>query len=82
MSKHTHQFVESYDGIAAFGMDRKSDEETLIYYLQKFSDDTLINTLIKRFSDTELEEIYLFINRFLKNHLTEQEYHHLFLKDS
>ncbi|MFZ5572064.1 MAG: cytoplasmic protein [Thermodesulfobacteriota bacterium] len=81
MKKHTHHFVDTYQGLGAFGMDRGTDEETIIFYLQKFSDDTLISALIKRMSDTELNEIYMLINRMLKAHLSETEYHRLFLKD-
>ena len=62
-------------------MDRKTDEETLMFYLQKFSEDSFMAALLPRLSDGELEEIYLFVNRFLKEHLSEDEYHGLFLKD-
>ncbi len=82
MTKHTHDFISNYNGIGAYGFDRNTDEETIIYYLQKFSDDTFIKTLTKRVSDEELDEIYNFINKFLKKYLNEQEYHSLFLKDN
>lgn len=81
MKKHTHHFVDAYKGIAAFGLDRETDEQTIIYYLQKFSDDTLIGTIVQRMTDEELNEIYLVVNRMLKNHLSDVEYHRLFLKD-
>ncbi|MBW1763489.1 MAG: cytoplasmic protein, partial [Deltaproteobacteria bacterium] len=38
MAAHSHKFVEEYEGLVGFGMDRETDENTLIYYLQKFSD--------------------------------------------
>ncbi len=81
MKKDTHNFVQEYNGLGAYGLDRKTDEETIIFYLQKFSEDTFLKTLIPRLSDDELEEIYLFINNKLKAHLSEDEYHSLFLKD-
>ncbi|VEN74535.1 Cytoplasmic protein [Candidatus Desulfarcum epimagneticum] len=81
MPLHSHQFVEEYDGLAAFGFDRETDERTVIYYLQKFSDDTLMKRLVKKMSDEELEELFDMVNRFLKKHLNDQEYHSLFLKD-
>ena len=81
MGVHSHNFVETYDGIGAFGWDRITDEETIMFYLQKFSDDAFLNLLRKRLSDSELEEIYNFINKFLHKHLTEAEYHAYFLKD-
>jgi len=52
-----------------------------MFYLQKFSEDSFLTTFIPRLSDEELEEIYLFINKKLKKHLIEEEYHTLFLKD-
>lgn len=81
MKKDTHNFVHEYKGLGAFGMDRETDEETIMFYLQKFSEDSFLKTLVSRLSDQELEEIYLFINDKLKQHCTEDEYHSLFLKD-
>ena len=81
MASHSHDFVEQYDGMAAFGYDRKTDEKTIIYYLQKFSDDTLMKHLAPRMSDGELEELFVLVNRCLKKHLSDDEYHSLFLKD-
>jgi len=81
MPNHSHNFVESYNELVGFGFDRKTNENTIVYYLQKFSDDTLMEKLVTRLSDQELEEIFSTISRFLKNHLTESEYHSFFLKD-
>jgi hypothetical protein len=81
MAKHTHRLVETYDGLVGFGLDRKTDEKTIIYYLQKFSDDELMEHLIGRLTDDELNEIFSTLTRLLKKHLTESEYHSLFLKD-
>ena len=78
---HTHNFVENYQGLVGYGADRETDENTIIYYLQKFSDDKFMATIIKRMTDAELLEMFEFINRLLKIHLTESEYHQLFLKD-
>ena len=79
---HTHDFVENYTDLVGFGLDRKTDENTVIYYLQKFSDDKLMEHLITKLTDEELEEIFNMINRLMKNHMTEAEYHKLFLKGS
>ena len=81
MKKDTHQFIQEYKGIGAFGMDRASDEETIMFYLQKFSEDTFMKTLLPRLSNQELEEIYDWVNTYLKKHISEYEYHSLFLKD-
>ena len=81
MATYSHRFVETYRGLVGFGFDRETDESTIICYLQKFSDDTLMETIVKRMTDEELEEIFSFISRLLKQHLSEPEYHQLFLKE-
>ena len=81
MEKHTHDFVENYDGLPGFGLNRETDENTVIYYLQKFSDDVLMKHIITRMTDEDLNDIFFMITRMLKKHLTEPEYHSLFLKD-
>lgn len=81
MAAHSHKFVETYQGLVGFGMDRENDQNTVMYYLQKFSDDTLLQTLVKRLGDDELNEIFSLVTRLLKRHLSESEYHRLFLKD-
>lgn len=81
MKKDTHHFIQEYKGLGAFGLNRETDEETLMFYLQKFSEDSFLKTLLPRMSNQELEEIYLFINDKLKQHICEDEYHSLFLKD-
>jgi len=50
-------------------------------YLQKFSDDALMKTILKRMSDEDLAEVFDILSKMLKKHLTEPEYHRLFLKD-
>ncbi|MFC1812205.1 cytoplasmic protein [Thermodesulfobacteriota bacterium] len=81
MTKHSHHFVETYDGLVGFGFDRETDEKTIIYYLQKFSDDKLMENLIQRMTDDELGEIFSMLTKLLKKYLADTEYHTLFLKD-
>ena len=81
MMKHSHRFVEDYEGFLGFGMDPESDENTLIFYLQKISDDTLARTLVHRMSEEERLDLFNALGGLLKKHLTEEEYHRLFLKD-
>jgi len=78
---HTHNFVETYEGLVGYGLDRETDENTVICYLQKFSDDRFMATMTKRMTDEELLELFELINRLLRKHLTESEYHALFLKE-
>ena len=81
MAKHSHRFVETFDGIAGFGLDRQSDENTVQLYLQKFSDDHLMKIILKRMTDEDLTEVFEITGKMLKKYLTEPEYHQLFLKD-
>lgn len=78
---HSHRFVEEYDGLVGFGLDRKTDESTLIFYLQKFSDDDMMALIMPRLTEPEMEGLFDLINRLMKNHLSEEEYHKYFLKD-
>jgi TorA maturation chaperone TorD len=80
MVQHSHQFVETYDGLVGYGLDRETNENTLVYYLQKFSDDELMKVLMSRLSDMEMDDIFDRISALLSRHLTEEEYHRLFLK--
>ena len=81
MPDHKHKFVDEYDGLVGFGFNRETDEKTIIYYLQKFSDDAVMQALVKRMADEDMTEIFNLLTRLLKSHLTEKEYHSLFLKD-
>jgi hypothetical protein len=82
MAKHSHDFVETFDGFVGFGLDRQSDEDTVRFYLQKFSDDELMAALLGRMSDGDLAAVFDLVGRLLKTYLTEPEYHRLFLKES
>ena len=82
MTKHSHGFVETFDGILGYGLDRQSDEDTVQVYLQKFSDDGLMKTILKRMTDDDLTEVFEIISKMLKKYLTEPEYHRLFLKEA
>ena len=81
MAKHSHRFIETYNGFIGFGLDRETDENALVYYLQKISDDTLARTLIQRMTDEERQTVFDMLSRLLKDHLSDNEYHQLFLKD-
>jgi len=81
MEKHTHRFVEEYDGLMGFGFSREVDEKTLTYYLQKFSDDRFMALIRGRMSEEDMEALFDFLTRMMKQYLTEEEYHRYFLKD-
>jgi len=79
--QHSHRFVEEYNGLVGFGLDRETDEHTLTYYLQKFSDDDLLALIRPKLTDSEMDELFSLLARLLKLHLTEKEYHRYFLKE-
>jgi hypothetical protein len=81
MGKHSHRFVDDYDGLIGFGLDRDGDEKTLTYYLQKFSDDKHMALINGRMSDGDLENLFNVISGLLKKYLSEEEYHSVFLKE-
>jgi len=81
MPKHSHQFVDDYDGLVAFGFGREEDENTLTYYLQKFSDDEHMALIRGRMSDEDLETLFNLLGKLMNKYLTDEEYHRVFLKD-
>jgi hypothetical protein len=81
VTKHSHSFVETFDGFSGYGLDRQTDEDTVELYLQKFSDDHLMETILKRMTDGDLSEVFEVISKMLHKYLTESEYHRLFLKE-
>ncbi|MDR1166794.1 MAG: cytoplasmic protein [Deltaproteobacteria bacterium] len=80
--QHTHDFVETYPGLLAEGFDRETDLATLQVYLQKFSSDELMEKLLPRLSPEELEAFFKLLGSTLKKHLSAEEYHLLFIKES
>ena len=81
MAKHSHRFVETFDGFLGYGLDRESNENTVQVYLQKFSDDHLMKTILKRMTDDDLSKVFEITCKMMKKHLTDAEYHQLFLKE-
>jgi hypothetical protein len=81
VAKHSHRFVESFDGLLGYGLDRQSNEDTVQVYLQKFSDDHLMKTILSRISDDDLDELFEMTGKMMRKYLTEAEYHELFLKE-
>ena len=81
MDKHSHRFAETYQGPVAFGLSREIDEATLVVYLQKFSDDKLMELIRGRLSEEEIQHSIDWITGLLKKHLSHEEYHRLFLRE-
>jgi len=81
MAEYSHRFVETYKGPIAFGLSREIDEASLVVYLQKFSDDRLMEAIRPRLSDQEIHQFADRLGSLLRNHLTHEEYHRLFLRE-
>lgn len=77
---HRHEFVATWEGMIAFGYSREEDEKSLIAFLQKFSDDDLMQLLSPRLSDEEIDGLVNLLMGLLKKHLSDGEYHRYFLK--
>ena len=81
MARHTHSFVEEYEGLVGFGFSRDVDEKTLTYYIQKFSDDDLMTLIRSRMSEEDVKMLFDLLAGLLQKYLSEEEYHEHFLKD-
>lgn len=79
--QHNHEFVETYTGALAQGLDYETDLATLQAYLQKLSDDELMEKLLPRLERGEIDQFFDLIARCLRLHLSDEEYHELFLRD-
>jgi len=77
---HRHEFVETWEGMIAFGYSREDNERSLIAFLQKFSDDDLMELLSLRLTDQEIDNLVNLLMGLLKKHLSDGEYHRYFLK--
>lgn len=62
-----------------FGLDRATDEQSLITFLKQFSEDRLLGTLVPRMSEEEIHQVVDLLTMVMRNHLSGEEYHYLFL---
>jgi hypothetical protein len=64
-----------------FGLNRETDEQSLRLFIKKFGNDQFLNILIPRLADGEITSFVNFLTGLMHNHLTEKEYHRLFLDE-
>ena len=81
MTRDSHWFVETYKGLVGFGFDRETNGYALTYYVQKFSDDLVMEILRERMSDEDMERLFTLLSGLIRKYLTDDEYHRLFLRD-
>lgn len=79
MATYKHDFVNTYDGLVGFGLDRATDEASLKVMLQQFSNDELLEALTPRLSEDEINSLVETVYTILRRRLEEGEYHRLFL---
>jgi len=77
MANNTHGDASAI----CFGLDRLTDEQSLVLFLELFSRDQLLDILIPRLEDAEIEQTVNMLTGLMRNHLKENEYHKLFLDD-
>ncbi|HER63321.1 MAG TPA: cytoplasmic protein [Desulfobacteraceae bacterium] len=65
-----------------FGLSRQEDERSLADFLRLFAGQRLTSVLIPRMTDEEISQTVERLSRIMRNHLTEKEYHSLFLGES
>lgn len=65
-----------------FGLNRQEDERSLAGLLHQFANPRLTSVLIPRLSDPEINQLVTTLSNLLRTHLSEQEYHTLFLERS
>jgi hypothetical protein len=64
-----------------FGFDRKTDEESLHYFLERFTDKKVLDVLLPRLQDGDIAATVDFLTRIMQKYLSEKEYHLLFLAE-
>ncbi|MCL2789750.1 MAG: hypothetical protein FWD79_03815 [Desulfobulbus sp.] len=62
-----------------FGLNRTTDEQSLIAFLNLFSSDRLTRELVPRLSEEEIHQVVDLLTQVMRNHLSSDEYHRLFL---
>ena len=64
-----------------FGLNRSEDERSLVSFLKLFCREKLTSLLIPRMTDSEIQQTVELLSAVMRNHLSEKEYHALFLGD-
>ena len=64
-----------------FGFDRTTDEKSLQLFLQRFTDNNLLQVILPRLDDDEIIATVDLLTGIMHKHLSEKEYHSLFLAE-
>jgi len=69
-------------GKICFGLSEELDQKSLVIFLQLFGGKEFAELFAGRLSSTEIEKLTDHIMMLLRRHLSEDEYHAVFLQDS
>jgi len=64
-----------------FGFDRATDEQSLQLFLERFADKKVLGVLLPRLQDDDILTTVDFLTAVMRKHLSEEEYHTLFLAE-
>jgi len=64
-----------------FGLNREQNERSFSLFLQLIGNRELADVLAKRLSDEEIDCFVADFTKLIRQHLTEDEYHLLFLQE-
>lgn len=64
-----------------FGFDRGTDEESLLLFLQRFTDKKVLDVLLPRLQNEDIFSTVDFLTAIMQKHLSDHEYHSLFLEE-
>jgi len=64
-----------------FGFGRKTDERSLEAFIERFASKEFMKTLLPRLQDEDITDMVNFLTGIMRKHLSEKEYHRLFLAE-
>ena len=64
-----------------FGFDRETDEQSLSLFLERFTDKGMLKVLLPRLEKDDIFATVDFLTGIMQKHLSEKEYHSLFLAE-
>jgi len=64
-----------------FGFDRETDERSLEAFIERFAGKEFMKTLLPRLQDEDITDMVNFLTGIMHKHLSEKEYHRLFLAE-
>ncbi len=73
---------EDSASVICFGWNRATDERSCQAFLRRFCTPDLLAILTPRLTDQELTALIDHLSGLMKKHLSESEYHRLFLAES